>query len=91
MEKEAKQKEGEAKNNLARAEPLAQRNGSIQFNNIVQMNGQTNLTNKLQTIRESSAANKNFYPFQFGQKEVKAPEGTGLPLEMILLKNKIGS
>jgi hypothetical protein len=55
------------------------------------MNGQTNLTNKLQTIRESSAANKNYYPFQYGKKETKVQEGTGLPLEMILLKNKIGS
>lgn len=80
MEKEAKKKEGAAKKNLAEGVPPVQRNGSIQFNNIVQMNGQTNLTNKLQTIRESSAANKSFYPFQFGKKEVATPQATGLPL-----------
>lgn len=55
------------------------------------MNRQTNLASKLQTIRESSAANKGYYPFQFGKKEVKAGEGPNLPLEMVLLKNKIGT
>lgn len=60
-----KKKNAEARNPQKEPE-LPDRNQSIQINNLLQINGQNILNNKLQTIRESSALAKNNFPFKMG-------------------------
>lgn len=50
--------------------------------------------NRFQNIRESSAVKKGYGPFQFGGKKETKPApslASDTPLEMVLLKQQIGS
>lgn len=71
---------------------VAPRNQSINMANVLEAQQQNNLTNKLQHVRESSAMKSGYYPqpVTFGKKAPpKEDKNAKLPLEMVLLKNKM--
>ena len=72
------------------AQPKDPRGASIALNNIMGVNQA-----KVQNIRQSSAIRPSFYPFQEGLAKKAPPQPTitvnNSPLEMVLLKNHLGS